>query len=132
MRLPRYLGTAFDQLRGRGDDKRRETTCCTREPYFCKPVGAIVGIRRMRQVGESAVVGYEKKGIQSAVGENRCCCAYPRTNVPALSNCPRSPPSAVVVVVAEVSTAAAVGPACKRVLIRSSGFPMMMPAAPDT
>jgi len=81
MRLPRYLGTAFDQLRGRGDDKRRETTCCTREPYFCKPVGAIVGIRRMRQVGESAVVGYEKKGIQSAVGENRCCCAYPRSRV---------------------------------------------------
>lgn len=77
MRLRRYLGAAFDQLRGRGDDKGRETSCCACEPDFCKAVVVVVVVVWIcgRQEGESAIVGYEEEGIQSAVGENGCCCA---------------------------------------------------------
>lgn len=69
----------------------------------------------------------------------------PLTSVPAFSNCALKPcrvwscgcnAAAVVIVVVVVGVAsttcgAGVFPACRRVFIRSSGLPMMMPAAPE-
>ena len=67
----------------------------------------------------------------------------PLTSVPAFSNCALKPckvwscgctaAAAVIVVVGVASTTCGAGvvPACRRVFMRSSGLPMMMPAAPE-
>ena len=100
---------------------------------------------------ECSIVGYEEEGVESAVAKYGCCCAYagevksasrntwgnwnlilehsPLTKVPAFSNCPRKP--CVVATVIDASAFGAILPACKRVLTRSNGLPIMIPAAPE-
>jgi hypothetical protein len=62
-----------------------------------------------------------------------CGIHSPLTSVPAFSKCPLKLFGAVTAPVAVVgSTFCAVLPACRRVFIKSRGFPIIIPAAPDT
>lgn len=96
-----------------------------------------------------AIVCYEEECVERTITEYGCCCAYtmkfqsvlmqlmyfspvfsPLTRVPAFSNCPLKLRGVDVATVA--SWLGDSLPACNRVLMRSSGLPMIMPAAPET
>ena len=73
MSLPAHLRAALDQLGRRGDNKGREAARCAGEEDFRERVG-IRG--RVGEQRERPVVGHEEEGVERAVAEDRCCCAY--------------------------------------------------------
>lgn len=73
MSLGRYLRAALDKFCWCRYDKGCEAACGAGKEDFRERVwrGGRVGEER-----ERAVVGHEEEGIECAITEDRCCCAY--------------------------------------------------------
>lgn len=76
MRLSGHLCAAFHELGRRGHDKGCETTCCAGEEYIGEVGGICCGLGGGGEQGQCAVVGYEEKRVECAIGEDGGCCAY--------------------------------------------------------
>lgn len=69
------LRPALDQLGGRADEEGGEASGRACAVHLEQGRGGIGGVM---EECEGAVVGYEEEGIEGAVAEEWCCCAYAR------------------------------------------------------
>jgi hypothetical protein len=140
------LRAAFYELGGRADEEGCEAACGTGKVDGGEGGWCGGGRGRGLEEGKRPVVGYEEESVEGAVAEDRGGGAYagaigvgdglgrtvdgessPLTRVPVFSKCCLKL-RGVDIVAAGVEACV---PACRRVLTRSRGLPMRMPAAPE-
>lgn len=122
----RYLCSAFHELCRCRYNERGQPPRSASTPDLEKITGNGGAVSEELK---TTIVCDKENGIESAIAEDWCRCAYALTKVPAWSKCVRKLcDCGTGVAVIDVGEGAL--PAWMRVLMRSSGLPMRMPVAP--